>query len=195
MLETQASALCAKRSGTICIVSKYTFTNDCQARFLPLCARFAHLDLHPAVHTAKMELFFATLTPANVLAKLAFSDVFDALMAGRQNAQADGIPVVHRMAVEPHQEYHPDVPRLRRETERRLEQQAHEGSTSESLTEPDTDTDTEEEIRYLGMIWFGRFVKSQVVCRHHTRMSSFHSDAARPGRHFLGSSFLLVALL
>jgi hypothetical protein len=105
-----------------------------------------------------MESFFATLTPANVLAKLAFSDVFDALMAGRQNAQGDGVPAVRRMAVESQQKYHPDVLRLRRETERRLEQQAQysEGHTSESLTEPDTDT--EEEMRHLGMIWFGRFV-------------------------------------
>ena len=97
-----------------------------------------------------MDLLFATLTPANVLAKLAFSDVFDAVTRGRQKPSTDA--AVHRMSVASEQEYHADVLRFRLEMERKL----NEGDISESPTEPGTET--ELEIRHLGMIWTGRYV-------------------------------------
>lgn len=94
-----------------------------------------------------MDLVFATLTPVNVLAKLAFSDVFDALTAGRQDAEQDddhGPLAVRHMWVGPQQEYHADVLRLRLAIERRQELQARYGDSSDdSLTEPNTDTEAE----------------------------------------------------
>lgn len=47
-----------------------------------------------------MDLVFATLEPANVLAKMAFSDVFDAMRRGRQELQTDYISALDRMRVD-----------------------------------------------------------------------------------------------
>lgn len=101
---------------------------------------------------------FATLTPANVLARLAFSDAYDVLTASRQSTHADDARAraFHRMNAGPQQEYDDDVLRLRLEVERRHSQQDRDGETSDSLTEPDTDT--EHGLREYGMIWIGHFV-------------------------------------
>ncbi len=42
---------------------------------------------------------FATLTAQNALARLAFSDLYGSLTAGRQNAQEDGAPALRRIAI------------------------------------------------------------------------------------------------
>ncbi|KFY92196.1 hypothetical protein V500_04257 [Pseudogymnoascus sp. VKM F-4518 (FW-2643)] len=98
---------------------------------------------------------FVTLTPANTLAKLAFSDIYDVLTAGRQYGRDNDAPAVHRMDVGLLQEYDADVTLLQREIERRLEE--GDGYTSQSLTEPNSESEAAE-IRLLGMIWTGRFL-------------------------------------
>ena len=102
---------------------------------------------------------FASLAPAGVLARLAFSDLFESLSAGRQNSVADGSPALDRMAVEPQQIFDSDVLRLRLEAERRVSSQnayLSDGETSESLTEPDSDIESQH--HELGMIWTGQYL-------------------------------------
>ncbi|PQE15615.1 ste kinase protein [Rutstroemia sp. NJR-2017a BBW] len=100
---------------------------------------------------------FALLTPANALAKLAFSEVHDALIAGGQKSQTDGAQAAcrRRMRVEPEQRRNEEVIRLRREMERT--QYDSNGEASETITEPDTDTD-ELLGRRLGMVWHGSYL-------------------------------------
>lgn len=100
---------------------------------------------------------FALLTPANALAKLAFSEVHDALTAGGQNSQTDGTQAAcrRRMRVESEQIRDDEIVRLRREMER--PQYDTDGAASETLTEPDTDTD-EQMGRELGMVWVGSYL-------------------------------------
>ncbi|KAI0965883.1 kinase-like domain-containing protein [Xylaria arbuscula] len=100
---------------------------------------------------------FALLTPANALAKLAFSELHDALTAGGQNSQTDGARATcrHRMRVEPEQRRDDEIVRLRREMERLKYDTDGEGS--ETLTEPDTDTD-EQLGRDFGMVWDGSYL-------------------------------------
>jgi hypothetical protein len=62
------------------------------------------------------EHVYATLTPANTLAKLALSDTYDALTARRQNAMRND-DTVHRMQVKSTQAYDDDVCQLQRELE------------------------------------------------------------------------------
>ena len=97
-----------------------------------------------------MDSIFATITPTNVLAKMAFSDVFDITVNGQQKDSKD--PALQRMKIQPNQEYHADVLHYRLEMERKLS----EGDISESLTE--LDTDNELESRHLGIIWQGHYV-------------------------------------
>lgn len=100
---------------------------------------------------------FALLTPANALAKLAFSEVHDALTAGGQNNQTDGDQAARRrrMCVEPEQRRDDEIVRLRREMER--PKYDTDGEASETLTEPDSDTD-EQLGRELGMVWDGSYL-------------------------------------
>ncbi|KAI3338906.1 kinase-like domain-containing protein [Ustulina deusta] len=100
---------------------------------------------------------FAFLTPANALAKLAFSEVHDALTAGGQNSQTDGAQAAcrRRMRVEPEQRRDDEIVRLRREMER--PKYDTDGEASETLTEPDSDTN-EQLGRELGMVWDGSYL-------------------------------------
>ena len=94
-----------------------------------------------------MDRSFATLTPVNVLAMMAFSDVFDtAIKAGQRNSM-EAKP--YCMEVQPSQEYHRDVLHYRLELDRKL----NEGDISESITE--LDSDNQIAARPLGMIWKG----------------------------------------
>jgi len=62
---------------------------------------------------------FASLTPANALARLAFSDVYDALTAQCHSNQADAAQAsLQRMLVKPEQIHDDEIVRLRREMER-----------------------------------------------------------------------------
>ncbi|KAI0855816.1 hypothetical protein F4860DRAFT_529924 [Xylaria cubensis] len=97
-----------------------------------------------------MDSVFATLTPTNVRAKVAFSEVFSAIMRDRQGASTNA--AAHRMSVAAEQQYDADVLRFRREMERKFS----EGDSSESLTEPNTNT--ELEMQHMGMIWEGHYV-------------------------------------
>ncbi|KAF2812792.1 kinase-like protein [Mytilinidion resinicola] len=95
---------------------------------------------------------FASLTPANALARLAFSDVYDALTSRRQ---ADGAQAaLRRMLVEPEQTCDDEIVRFRREMERTKHDT--DGEASETLTEPDTDT--EKQLQELGMVWVGCYL-------------------------------------
>jgi len=88
------------------------------------------------------ESAFASLTPANALVRLAFSDVYDTLTSRRQNNQADGTQAaLGRMLVEPEQTCDDEIVRLRREMERT--KYDADGEASETLTEPDTDTEVQ----------------------------------------------------
>lgn len=100
---------------------------------------------------------FAPLRPADALAGLAFSDVYDTLTYRRQNNQLDGTQdALRRMVVEPEQTCDGEIVRLRRKTEKRSPRKPYDtdGEASESVTEPDTDT--EEQLQGLGMVWVGR---------------------------------------
>jgi hypothetical protein len=101
---------------------------------------------------------FVSLTPANALARLAFSDVYDALTSRCQNNhnQTDGIQAaLGRMRVESEQTCDDEIVRLRREMGRTKDDT--DGEASETLTEPDTDT--EQELRkLLGMVWIGQYL-------------------------------------
>jgi hypothetical protein len=103
-----------------------------------------------------MDLVYATLTPANSLARLALSDTYDTLMARGQDAQ-DKDNVVHRMQVQPTREYDADVYRLQREVQRRLHK--GDGFSSDSLSDAEGDVAISN-TRDLGMIWTGRYLLS-----------------------------------
>lgn len=98
-----------------------------------------------------MDRPFATLTPTSALAKMAFSDLYDTILRGRQGTAIRSIATNNRMNVQSEQTYHADVLQFRREIERKLD-----GDISESITELDTDTEIEN--RNLGMIWTGRYI-------------------------------------
>lgn len=98
---------------------------------------------------------FVSLTPANALARLAFSEVYDTLTSRRQSdLAADTQAALGRMLVEPDQICDDEIVRLRREMGRT--KYDTDGEASETLTEPDTDT--EEELRKLGMVWVGQYL-------------------------------------
>ena len=98
-----------------------------------------------------MESFaFATLTPANALARLAFSDQYDTTLDGQTTTQYHHL---RRMRLQkPQQEYDPEVLQFNREVER---QGSPDEFTDLSLTEPNTDT--EQGLREFGMVWVGYF--------------------------------------
>lgn len=124
--------------------------------FIEAC--LPHQSLQSAPHCYQMlDHAFASLTPANALARLAFSEVYDALTFRRQDSQTDGTQAALRhMRVEPKQICDDEIVRLRREMERTKNDT--DGEASETLTEPDTDT--EELLQELGMIWAGRYLLS-----------------------------------
>ena len=98
---------------------------------------------------------FASLTPANALARLAFSDVYETLTARCQNEQTESAQAaLRRMHVEPRQLFDDEIVRLRRETDRA--KYDTDGEASESLTE--ADTDTEEQHQELGQVWTGSYL-------------------------------------
>ncbi|KAG6034679.1 hypothetical protein E4U41_006464 [Claviceps citrina] len=98
---------------------------------------------------------FATLTPSNALTRLAFSDVYEVLLSRRQSNQDDGTKtVLGRMVVEPRQICDHEIVRLRREMDRTKYE--NDDEASDTLTEPDTDV--EEQLRELGMVWVGHYV-------------------------------------
>lgn len=87
---------------------------------------------------------FATLKPVNALAKMAFSNVHETKMADQQRAPS-------LMLIDPEQRYDPAVRRFRLEEKRARE-------TSESLTDPDTDAESQPgRDAALGMIWSGYY--------------------------------------
>ncbi|CZT10255.1 uncharacterized protein RAG0_14784 [Rhynchosporium agropyri] len=94
---------------------------------------------------------FATLIPANALPKHTFNEVYESLISRRQNDHQDALRHMH---VEPEKIYDDEIIRLRRDMERSQHDTGREAS--ESLTEPDTDT--EEELRRLGYAWTGRYI-------------------------------------
>ncbi|KAI0196674.1 kinase-like domain-containing protein [Xylaria flabelliformis] len=96
-----------------------------------------------------MDQVFATLTPFNVDAKVAFSEVFDAATCDRQGAPTNA--AAYRMSVEAEQQYDAAVLRFRREMEK-----GSSGGDSESLTE--LNSDTELDMKQLGMLWKGHYV-------------------------------------
>ncbi|KAI1130270.1 kinase-like domain-containing protein [Nemania abortiva] len=99
---------------------------------------------------------FATLTPLNPLARLAFSEVYETLISSPQNSLSDGAQAaLSRMAVDGEQVFDKDVLHLRLEMEKKLFHNDGDGDISESPTEPDTDT--EQLHQNLGMIWVGRY--------------------------------------
>jgi hypothetical protein len=100
---------------------------------------------------------FATLTPSNTLARLAFSDLYETFTTRRQSSQQNAPAAFHRMDVEASQTFDSEVLRLRIETEQRVSQNAYasDAETSESLPEPDSDTESQH--HELGNIWTGHY--------------------------------------
>ncbi|MCJ1466001.1 hypothetical protein MMC07_004620 [Pseudocyphellaria aurata] len=100
---------------------------------------------------------FATLRPSNILARLAFSELYETFTNKRQNTKEDAPPALRRMVVKASQIFDSDVLRLRLEDQRRVSQNAgaSDAETSESLPEPDSDTDDQHQ--ELGSIWTGHY--------------------------------------
>ena len=100
---------------------------------------------------------FATLRPSNSLARLAFSDLYETFITKRQNTREDASLAFHRMVVGASQIFDNEVLQLRLEIERRVSQNANvsDAETSESLPEPDSDT--EDQHQELGNIWSGHY--------------------------------------
>ena len=96
---------------------------------------------------------FASLTPENALARLAFSNLYDSLTTGRQNAQEDDALILRRMVVQPQQNFDSEVLRSRLEKEKRPN--LSDVETSESLPEPDTD---DENNHQRDLIWTGHYL-------------------------------------
>lgn len=126
--------------------------NGYLARLLLFRTRYTHQGIRHKSEAAKMDEVFATLTPANELAKVAFSEVFNAITRERQGASTNA--AAYRMSVAAEQEDDADVLRFQREMERRFSER--DTSESESLTEPNTDT--ELEMGHLGKIWKGHYI-------------------------------------
>ena len=103
-----------------------------------------------------MDLPFATLASTNVLAKMAFSEVYETMMHRRQGSTTEEIPAFHRLRAEPEQAYHKDVLDFKREMEYKLSK----GDISDSLSGTDTEqnVDSEADDKHLGMIWTGRHI-------------------------------------
>ncbi|KAK2731287.1 hypothetical protein FQN57_003533 [Myotisia sp. PD_48] len=98
---------------------------------------------------------FASLTPANALAKLAFSDVYNDFLSRRQSSQPDfAQATLDRMQVEPEQVCDKEIIRLQCEIQR--SKYDTDAEASDTLTE--LDTDTEEQFRELGMVWVGCYL-------------------------------------
>lgn len=95
---------------------------------------------------------FATLTPANALAKIAFNDVYSTIDGVGQGDSTDNIFAAHNMSIKPKQEYHQDVLRLRLEVQNELD------GRSDSQSQPELDPDTENRMRHMGMLWTGHYV-------------------------------------
>ncbi|KAF2969142.1 hypothetical protein GQX73_g4381 [Xylaria multiplex] len=118
-----------------------------------------HLDF--AVHLAA-HLHRTVLAPCRdhysaqlSLLWLAFSDVYDAFIDRHQGSQADGTQAAfRRMHVEPEPICDDEIVRLRREMERT--KYDTDGEASETLTEPDTDT--EKQLQKLGKVWVGCYL-------------------------------------
>ena len=100
---------------------------------------------------------FATLKPSSALAKVAFSDLYETFTMKRQAAKENAHPAFHRMIVETLQTFDKEVLQLRLEDERRVSRNADasDAETSESLSEPDPDTEGQRE--ELGKIWTGHY--------------------------------------
>lgn len=83
----------------------------------------------------------------NALAKLAFSDVYDALTSRRQNNQTDS--ALCRMHVEPEQTYDKEIVSLRREMEL-----PHESDSEVygSLTSLDSENEGQSQFQELGKV-------------------------------------------
>jgi hypothetical protein len=98
---------------------------------------------------------FASLTPANALARLAFNNIYEYLTARRQDdTTGSAQAALRRMHVEPRQIFDDEIVRLRREIART--KYDTDGEASESLTE--ADTDTEEQLQELGKVWTGSYL-------------------------------------
>ena len=104
--------------------------------------------------------FFVNLMPKNILAKIAFSEVFEAATRDYQNTEAGlNARVLSRMRAGEKQEYDRDVLLFRHEIQRQRDRQrtGHiDANYSDSPTE--LDTDTEAQSKNLGMIWTGSYV-------------------------------------
>ncbi|KAI0548073.1 kinase-like domain-containing protein [Xylaria curta] len=93
---------------------------------------------------------FATLTPANTLAKLAFSSVFEEIMEMRQSEKEDSVEAaLQRMLIQPEKEYDEKIAYFRR------------GDVEGSITPYEEETDSEElPSKDLGMVWAGSYLIS-----------------------------------
>ncbi|KAI0410750.1 kinase-like domain-containing protein [Xylaria grammica] len=113
---------------------------------------------------------FATLKPANALARLAFSNLYETFISRRQSISEEGPLAFRRMVVEASQTLDPDVLRLELERRRHVSQKAYasDAETSDSLSELDRDTEKQHE--ELGTIWTGHYILA---------FSSWPHDAAR----------------
>lgn len=104
---------------------------------------------------------FATLKPVNILAKVAFSEVFEACLRDRQTTQTTTptASVLTRMQAGVEQEYHRDVLLFRLEMQRQAERQRSRPNDTDNTDSPtDPDTETEADNRRLGMIWEGAYI-------------------------------------
>lgn len=108
--------------------------------------------------TMAMELPFVIIEPENEFAKAAFSDAYETLTSGRQGAAA---PAARNMAVESETRYNRDVMLFKHNLLAQKKNARDDGNMSD--TPPEPDTDEEDELRHLGMIWSGRYALNMNV--------------------------------
>lgn len=102
---------------------------------------------------------FATLKPANALAKLAFSDVYASFRDRQQNTQNDDHPAIRCMNVEFEPKYQADVHQLQREVKQKLKD-GKGVDIDNSLPKLTSGTEKSVESKKLAMIWMGDYIFS-----------------------------------
>ncbi|KAI1348877.1 kinase-like domain-containing protein [Xylaria sp. FL0043] len=100
---------------------------------------------------------FATLTPHNALAKLAFDDICRLLLNQRQDCR---VPAMYRMVLDHTQIFDEDVARLRRQRERRISGNASASDTETITSSPEPDPEMDKQQQEGDKIWTGHFALS-----------------------------------
>ncbi len=113
-----------------------------------------------AAEEAAQNNAFATFTPTNLLARMAFSDLYERHIAGRQHV--DDREKAFRIGIGVERVFDPDVEAFKRHLRRRADGKSDANPDQVSDTLPDTQSESEAgaQLNSLeqGMIWRGHFL-------------------------------------